>query len=342
MSNPLNHDGVEEASHTSASAEDNEAAKTIQSVMRRKQARAVSDWEEFLKHAAAHGIPGHEHALADDSLEGRVEAEVEWLESKWRQLAVPKLVADTLCALGAISLYCLLAVLVFKDREGWTTTETCYFAIATLSTVGVSGGSASLAGRRAQLGHTTLKRRRCGLPRYALPSRLSYELTRRRSPPCPAWPLPHAPPRAQYGDYSPSSNATRAATVLIIFLGIIGVMPHTSRAVANITGPITATGRSVLNICFPPEMVDLDGDGDADVEVPAHALPFYTKVGGWWVKEDDGFVTRSAQHESFNESTVILPTYHLLRDVSYVPTNEPVIPATSLNLSPPPHPPTDP
>lgn len=65
----------------------------------------------------------------------------------------------------------------------------------------------------------------------------------------------------------------------MIFLGILGVMPHTSRAVANITGPITATGRSVLNICFPPEMVDLDGDGDADVEVPARALRFYTKVG---------------------------------------------------------------
>ena len=80
-----------------------------------------------------------------------------------------------------------------------------------------------------------------------------------------------------YGDYSPSTGATRGFTILMIFVGIGVVFPTTAAAVGSLTSPITAKGRALLEERFPQRLIDIDGDGVADFKIPRSAAHYYSK-----------------------------------------------------------------
>ena len=49
-----------------------------------------------------------------------------------------------------------------------------------------------------------------------------------------------------YGDFSPTTPATRFFTIMMMFVGIGVVFPVTAAAVGRISSPVTAKGRALL------------------------------------------------------------------------------------------------
>ena len=80
-----------------------------------------------------------------------------------------------------------------------------------------------------------------------------------------------------YGDLSPSSDGSRAFTLLMIFVGIVFIFSACATLISDITDPITRKGRQFLERMMPQVAVDLDGDGDTDYMKPRPAPIYYAK-----------------------------------------------------------------
>lgn len=80
-----------------------------------------------------------------------------------------------------------------------------------------------------------------------------------------------------YGDFSPSTDGTRAFTLVMIFIGVGFIFPMVAGTTNMFFAPITAKGRVLLDHVFPPQYIDIDEDGGTDYMVPASAPVYFLK-----------------------------------------------------------------
>eukprot|EP00962_Isochrysis_galbana_P038904 scaffold13886_cov79-Isochrysis_galbana.AAC.1 len=80
-----------------------------------------------------------------------------------------------------------------------------------------------------------------------------------------------------YGDLTPSSLLSQVFTLFYIFFGILFVFTGLAALMSTAFAPIVAALRSVLELAFPGQKVDLDADGTPDVEAPPAAWLHYAK-----------------------------------------------------------------
>ena len=148
-----------------------------------------------------------------------------------------------------ILLYGLCGGLFYRLREAnWTSIDSFYFCMTTMSTVGCKQAAA----------------RAPGYPPVAPPPRALLILS---SSPC-VW---------TDGDFSPGSADSRIFTVFFILVGVCGAFPALASMLSVVVDPTTSGGREALERIFPPKRIDIDGDGECDYVLPCHWTIYYTK-----------------------------------------------------------------
>lgn len=80
-----------------------------------------------------------------------------------------------------------------------------------------------------------------------------------------------------YGDYSPKHGGTRLFTIFYIFVGIIVVFSAIGQVMAFLMEPVNNFLRGRLELLFPQEGIDVDGNGKHDYKVPRAWYIYYPK-----------------------------------------------------------------
>lgn len=80
-----------------------------------------------------------------------------------------------------------------------------------------------------------------------------------------------------YGDLSPSNTAAQVVAAIMIVVGVAWVFSQIAGAITVVTAPITAKGRQLLEVAFPQQGIDIDGDGGIDFYKPRPPALYYLK-----------------------------------------------------------------
>ena len=81
-----------------------------------------------------------------------------------------------------------------------------------------------------------------------------------------------------YGDYVPSTDGGKLATVLFMTVGIIVTFAQLASITSRVFTPIFVYARALAEMAFPQRGIDIDGDGRPDFKVPRGIFLFYSKA----------------------------------------------------------------